>query len=82
MYMYVCRVACECIHVGIMWRYTLFQKAQLLGFPTHAAFILDMRMAKKPEDVASFLTSLASKLQPLRDDEFKLFLQYKKEEVS
>ncbi|XP_076463244.1 thimet oligopeptidase-like [Babylonia areolata] len=56
------------------------EKAQLLGFPTHAAFVLDMRMAKKPENVSTFLSDLAVKLQPLRDEEFKLFLEYKKEE--
>ena len=39
-------------------------------------------MAKKPEAVATFLSDLAVKLQPLREEEFKLFLQYKKEEVS
>ena len=59
-----------------------FQKAQILGFPTHAAFVLDMRMAKKPEAVSSFLSELATKLQPLREEEFKLFMQYKKKEVS
>ena len=61
---------------------SFLQKAQLLGFPTHAAFVLDMRMAKKPEAVATFLSDLAVKLQPLREEEFKLYMQYKKEEVS
>ncbi|KAK7099636.1 hypothetical protein V1264_022721 [Littorina saxatilis] len=56
------------------------EKAQLLGFPTHAAFVLDMRMAKKAEAVTTFLSELATKLTPLRDEEFKLFLKYKKEE--
>ncbi|KAL8577751.1 Thimet oligopeptidase [Nucella lapillus] len=56
------------------------EKATLLGFPTHAALVLDMRMAKKPETVATFLSDLALKLQPLRDREIQHFLQYKKEE--
>ncbi|KAK3089945.1 hypothetical protein FSP39_007851 [Pinctada imbricata] len=56
------------------------QKAQILGFPTHAAFILDMRMAKEPGKVKSFLTELAAKLQKLKEEEINLFLQYKKEE--
>lgn len=56
------------------------QKAQLLGFPTHAAYILDMRMAKTPEAVATFLSDLATRLKPLQQEEFSLFLQYKKEE--
>lgn len=61
--------------------FSLLQKAKLLGFPTHAAFILDMRMAKKPERVATFLSELAVKLQPLKEQEIKQFLSYKEEEV-
>ncbi|XP_064624958.1 thimet oligopeptidase-like [Lineus longissimus] len=57
------------------------KKAKLLGFPTHAAFILDMRMAKKPERVATFLSELAVKLQPLKEQEIKQFLSYKEEEI-
>ena len=38
-------------------------------------------MAKSPEVVAEFLTSLAKKLQPLKAEERTLFLQYKAEEV-
>ncbi|XP_078317964.1 thimet oligopeptidase-like [Crassostrea virginica] len=56
------------------------QKADILGFPTHAAFILDMRMAKDPEKVKNFLVDLAEKLRPLQDKEVKVFLDYKKEE--
>ncbi|ESO92348.1 hypothetical protein LOTGIDRAFT_178669 [Lottia gigantea] len=56
------------------------EKAALLGFPTHAAFVLDMRMAKSPDTVATFLQELAKKLQPLKEAEMKLFLEYKKEE--
>ncbi|XP_013398573.1 thimet oligopeptidase isoform X1 [Lingula anatina] len=56
------------------------KKAELLGFPNHAAFILDMRMAKTPERVETFLKDLAVKLQPLKDQEMKVFMEYKKEE--
>lgn len=56
------------------------EKAQLLGYRTHAHFVLDMRMAKRPEAVAEFLSSLAEKLKPLRKDEIDLFLKYKQEE--
>ncbi|XP_041360068.1 thimet oligopeptidase-like [Gigantopelta aegis] len=56
------------------------KKAQLLGFPTHAAFVLDMRMAKTPEAVKSFQEVLTKKLQPLKEAEMKLFLEYKQEE--
>ena len=59
----------------------LSQKASLLGFKNHAAFILDMRMAKDPAAVTKFLSDLKDKLQPLKTEEMDLFLQYKKEEV-
>lgn len=58
-----------------------FQKAQILGFPSHSAFVLDMRMAKTPEAVTSFLSGLSKKLQALKQSEMSLFLEYKKEEV-
>jgi Zn-dependent oligopeptidase len=36
----------ECTKVTLDF---LFQKAQILGFPTHSSFVLDMRMAKTAE---------------------------------
>ena len=60
----------------------VFQKADILGYPTHADFILDMRMAKTQKAVAQFLSELKDKLQPLKGEEMKLFLEYKKEDVS
>lgn len=56
------------------------EKATILGFPNHSAFVLDMRMAKTPEKVATFLSDLATKLKPLKDSDIQLFLQYKKED--
>jgi len=56
------------------------KKATLLDFPTHSAFVLDMRMAKSPERVAKFLTDLQTKLCPLRDSDLALFLEYKQQE--
>ena len=41
-----------------------------------------MRMAKDPARVDTFLLELAEKLQPLKESEMQLFLQYKKEDVS
>jgi Zn-dependent oligopeptidase len=41
-----------------------------------------MRMAKDPEKVKTFLVDLAQKLRPLQGQEVKVFLDYKKEEVS
>ena len=58
------------------------QKADLLDYKTHAAFVLEMRMAKDPEKVSKFLLDLAERLKPLQDEEMKLFLQYKEEDVS
>ena len=58
------------------------QRADILGYPTHAAFVLEMRMAKTPEKVKSFEEELAKKLKSLKDREMQLFLKYKKEEVN
>ena len=38
------------------------EKAAILNFENHVAFILDMRMAKKPDTVGQFLTNLAGRL--------------------
>jgi len=57
------------------------QKAELLDFPTHSAFILDMRMAKNPEKVSTFLHDLEKRLQPLKQQEVDIFLKYKREDV-
>jgi Zn-dependent oligopeptidase len=56
------------------------QTAQLLGYPTHAHYIQETRMAKNPETVRSFLDSLAAKLQPLWKKEREEFLKLKKED--
>ena len=39
--------------------------AGLLGYPSHAAFVLDERMAKDPATVAAFLSRLRADLAPL-----------------
>ena len=57
------------------------QKADLLNFPTHSAFILDMRMAKTPDKVSTFLRDLEQRLQALKQQEMDIFLQYKQEDV-
>lgn len=56
------------------------KKSSLLGFPTHADFVLDMRMAKTHKRVAEFLKDLAVKLKPLKESEMALFLEYKKKD--
>ncbi|XP_022105541.1 thimet oligopeptidase-like isoform X1 [Acanthaster planci] len=54
--------------------------ADLLGYPTHAAYILELRMAKTPETVSKFLKDLVGKLRVLQTAELETFLSYKKEE--
>jgi len=39
--------------------------AKLLGYQTHADYILDVRMAKNPTNVSTFLSELATKMRPL-----------------
>ena len=47
------------------------QRAKLLGFDTHAEYILCERMAKTPGAVRQLLDTLASKLQPLLEVELE-----------
>ncbi|XP_078487908.1 thimet oligopeptidase [Ciona intestinalis] len=52
------------------------EKAAILGYKNHAAFVHDMRMAKHPDNVIKFTNELAEKLQPLgkcdRDEMLRL----------
>uniref|UniRef100_A0A8C8SJ10 Thimet oligopeptidase n=1 Tax=Pelusios castaneus TaxID=367368 RepID=A0A8C8SJ10_9SAUR len=56
------------------------QKASLLGFDTHADFVLEMNMAKTSQTVASFLDELAQKLKPLGETERAVILDLKRKE--
>ncbi|XP_032064433.1 thimet oligopeptidase isoform X1 [Thamnophis elegans] len=56
------------------------QKSALLGFETHAAFVLEMNMAKECKTVASFLDELAAKLKPLGEKERAVILGLKQRE--
>ena len=47
-----------------------FKRAQLLGYKTHAHFVLEERMAKTPEKVESFLNELLEKAKPAAEREF------------
>ncbi|MBU3821200.1 M3 family metallopeptidase [Flavobacteriaceae bacterium XHP0103] len=47
------------------------QRANLLGYKTHAQFVLEERMAKTPEKVKSFLNELLEKAKPAAEREFK-----------
>lgn len=56
------------------------EKARLLGFKNHAAYVLDEKMAKSPEKVMEFLNDLREKLSPGGEKERKVLLDLKKEE--
>lgn len=46
------------------------QRAQLLGYKSHAHFVLEERMAKTPQKVQSFLDELLEKAKPAAQKEF------------
>ncbi|WP_116770385.1 M3 family metallopeptidase [Maribacter litoralis] len=48
-----------------------FERANLLGYKTHADFVLEERMAETPEKVHSFLSELLEKAKPAAEREFK-----------
>ncbi|KAL1023202.1 hypothetical protein UPYG_G00037610 [Umbra pygmaea] len=56
------------------------QKSSLLGFNTHADFVLEMNMAKSGKKVAGFLEDLSRKLKPLGEQERAVILQLKEKE--
>ncbi|WP_289022705.1 M3 family metallopeptidase [uncultured Salegentibacter sp.] len=47
-----------------------FERAQLLGYKTHAHFVLEERMAETPEKVSSFLEEILEKAKPAAKREF------------
>ena len=55
-----------------------YERAQLLGYQTHAHFILEERMAKTPETVQNFLEDLLSKALPAAQKEFKVLENFAK----
>lgn len=46
-----------------------FQRAQLLGYPSHAHFQMEERMAESPDRVRAFLERLLAKTRPAADRE-------------
>ncbi|MBD1425940.1 M3 family metallopeptidase [Sphingobacterium arenae] len=48
-----------------------FQRAQLLGYDSHAHFVLEERMAQHPSKVGSFLNDLLKKAKPAAEREFQ-----------
>ncbi|TGZ75517.1 hypothetical protein CRM22_000320 [Opisthorchis felineus] len=56
------------------------ERSSMLGFPTHADFTVDIRMAKTAAIVDAFLKDVAQKLEPIRSKDSARVLQLKKEE--
>jgi len=53
--------------------------AKILGYNNHAEFILEIRLAKNPENVLEFLNDLQAKLKVLAESELKELEALKKE---
>lgn len=58
------------------------QKSSLLGFHTHADYVLEMNMARTSQTVATFLDELAQKLKPLGEQERAVILELKEAECA
>uniref|UniRef100_H2YA06 Peptidase M3A/M3B catalytic domain-containing protein n=1 Tax=Ciona savignyi TaxID=51511 RepID=H2YA06_CIOSA len=58
------------------------EKAKLLGYENHAAFVHDMRMAKHPNNVINFTKSLAEKLKPLGESDLAEMIRLKEEDCA
>ena len=55
------------------------QRAQLLGYESHAQFVLEERMAQSPEKVQTFLRDLLAKAKPAAQRDFAQLHAYAKE---
>ncbi len=56
-----------------------FERANLLGYKSHAHFVLEERMAETPEKVHAFLNELLQKAKPAAQREFKQLEDFAKE---
>lgn len=56
-----------------------YKRAQLLGFKTHAHFVLEERMAETPEKVNDFLEELLEKAKPAAQEEFNELEKFAKD---
>jgi len=53
-----------------------YDRAQLLGYESHAHYILEERMAESPKKVFEFLEQLSIKAKPAAEREFKSLSEY------
>jgi Zn-dependent oligopeptidase len=56
-----------------------FERANLLGYKTHAHFVLEERMAESPEKVLSFSNDLLAKAKPAAQKEFDQLSAFSKD---
>ena len=56
------------------------QRASLLGYDTHAHFVLEERMAETPETVLNFSNDLLKKAKPAAEKEFKKIADFAKKD--
>jgi len=58
------------------------EAARLLGYPNHAAFRVEDKMAKNPETVNTFLCDLRSRLTAIAEREIEKLIQLKKVDIA
>ncbi|XLS30167.1 M3 family metallopeptidase [Flavobacteriaceae bacterium M23B6Z8] len=56
-----------------------FERAQLLGYQSHAHYVLEERMAESPETVWEFLKDLLEKAKPAAKKEFEKLSEFARE---
>ena len=57
-----------------------YKRARLLGYNSHANFVLEERMAETPDNVHEFLEDLLTKAKPAAENEFKTLTRFAKKD--